>query len=245
MNSLSFFKFKRNNRILFWLGIQHSQDYTHPQFQELKSKWEDFLKLAQSPFVIVENMMTEVYATEKESILKDGEVGFMSFLAKKASVPIKCFEPDRHEEMNLLAKQFGKEKTEYYYFGRAVAQWHSVIKSGDLEKYILPFLKRDENAANWNNFDFTIANMKQIHRNLFNDLLDLNNKNFFLKIEDPFREDNPLKDIAIASGNYRDKIIIENTKFTLQNHDVFMVYGNGHLEMHKNGLCSYSPTPTT
>jgi len=232
----SFFKLQKNNHVLFWNGIEHSCDYKHSQFQKLKIKWGEFLKLAKSPLVIVENNNSKVYPTEERAV-KDGcEVGFMIFLAAKIAVPVKCFEPNRHNEMNYLAGLFSKEKTEYYYFARAVAQWYRVVKNGKVEEYVFSFLKRDEKVSKWDNFDFSIDHMRQIHKNLFGNELDFNDKEFFLKVESPVDESNPLKDVVRASSVYRDISIIESVKSVWKENDIFMVYGRGHQEAHEKGL---------
>ncbi len=231
-----FFELQRNNHILFWNGIQHSRDESHPQFQELKNNWERFFKIATSPLVVVEHQRSKSYTNEEESIKNGGEVGFITFLADKITAPVKCFEPDRHYEMNHLAKLFGKEKTEYHYFARVITQWYKVVKNGSIKEYISPFLKRDQNASDWANFDFSINHMEQIHKNLFGNELNFNDKNFFFKIDDPNCEDNLLKDVVLASDIYRDKSIIEGIKTVWKNNDIFIVYGKDHEKAHRDEL---------
>lgn len=231
-----FFSLKKNNSILFYLGVRHSWNPTDRQFNAIKEKWADFLKIAKNSLVVVESRGWKVYETETEAILKGGEIDFMTYLCHQVNVPISCFEPDRGSEMNALAQQFPKEQIEYYYFARVVAQWHRLTQKVDINSYLLPFLQRDKKASGWNNFEFSIENMKKIHQQLFNAELNFNDAEFFGKIKNPTREDNPLKDIVRASGKYRDQAIIDGIKNAWNQYDLFIVYGEGHAHSHEKIL---------
>ena len=136
MYNLPFFRLEKNNKILFWLGIQHSRDPQHSQWEFIKEKWQQFLKEAKFPMVAVEHALQDMHDTEESAIMNGGEVEFIGFLAKQIGAPVVCFEPDRHLEMNYLAKLFGREKTAYYYFARTVAQWHRLNIKILVEQYI-------------------------------------------------------------------------------------------------------------
>jgi len=236
----SFFKLQKNGHVLFWLGIQHSRDDTHPQFLALKNKWNVFLKCAHSPLVVLEYLDNSTYTDSKTAIHEAGEAAYMLFLSKLAKIPATCFEPDRHHEMNYLAGLFGRERVEYYYFARAVAQWYRIIKEGSIEKYVSPFLRRDQIASEWDDFDFSVTHMAHIHKNLFGNRLKLEDKKFFLKIEDPTRKDNPLQAVVRKSGAFRDDFVIQNVKFAMRNNDIFMVYGRGHQKAHQKKIARLS-----
>ena len=235
-----FFSLKRNDAVLFYLGVCHSWDPNNQKFKAIKEKWVDFLKITQHPFVVVESRGWKIYNEEVEAILNGGEIDFMAYLCHKANVPISCFEPNRGKEMNALLEKFSKEQIEYYYFGRTVAQWHRLTQKPDINSYLLPFLQRDKKASGWDDFEFSIENMKKIHRKFFTTELNFNDVEFSNKIENPTREDNPLKEIARASGKYRDQTIIDGIKNAWnQKHDLFIVYGEGHARSHEKILREY------
>jgi len=235
-----FFSLKRSNVTLFYLGVQHSWNPTNPQFNFIKEKWKDFLKIAKNPLVVVESQGWKVYKTETEAILKGGEINFMAYLCHQANVHISCFEPDRGSEMNALLQQFSKEQIAYYYFARVVAQWHRLTQKPEINAYLSQFLQCDEKASDWNNFVFSIKQMKKIHQQFFKTRLNLNDADFFKKIENPTREDNPLKNVVRASGKYRDQTIIGGIKNVLdKKHDLFILYGKGHAHNHEKTLHDY------
>lgn len=83
--------------------------------------------------------------------------------------------------------------------------------------------------------------MKKIHQQLFKTELNFNDVEFFKKIENPTREDNPLKNIVRASGKYRDQITTVGIKNVWnQGNDLFIVYGESHAHTHKKILRDYS-----
>lgn len=236
-----FFFLKKNNAVLFYLGIQHSWNPANQQFNFIKEKWEEFLKIAKNPLVVVESPGWKVYKTETEAILKGGEINFMAYLCHQKNIAISCFEPDRGSEMSSLSKQFSKEQIAYYYFARVVAQWHRLTQKPEINAYLLEFLQRDEKISGWNNFVFSIEQMGKINQQLFKTKLNFNDADFFKKIENPTREDNPLKNVVRASGKYRDQTIVDGIKNAWnKERDLFILYGKGHARNHEKTLRDYN-----
>jgi hypothetical protein len=233
-----FFSLKSNDgAVLYYLGIRHSRNPQDSLFPAIKGKWNEFLKIAQNPLVVVESREIRLdNADETESIAKGGEVGFMGFLARQSNTPIIGFEPDAKSEADYLLESFSKDRIEYYYFARIVAQWHRLSNRPSVEEYADWHLKRDERTFEWKDFEFTIEHMRAIHQSLFGTVLDLNDLNWFNMIKNPTLENNPLRDVVRASGEYRDKLITENVKnaWIREKKDVFMVYGSGHFEKHQD-----------
>lgn len=231
-----FFSLQRKGRTLFYLGIRHSWDAKDSQYEFINKKWDEIISLAKNPLAIVECIPGEICETKEESILKSGEIGFIGFLAKRDGIPMVCLEPSRNKEMNYLLNFFAKEQVEYYYFGRAVNQWQRLIKKPSIEEYLIPFLKRDKNASGWNDFEFSIENMKKVHKKLFSTEMDFNDVGHFSRVADPTKEDNILKEVVRASGDYRNKAIIDGIKNAWKDKDIFVVYGRGHAVAHQKAL---------
>jgi hypothetical protein len=232
-----FFSLKSvDGAILYYFGVQHSRDPKHPQFAFIKEKWNSFLNLAKASLAIGETKgWKNIPSSEMESIAQGGESLFLAFLANQASVSYVCFEPEIGGEMNSLLKNFSKEQVEYYYFARIAAQWHRLASKPSIEEYVAWNLKRDERVSGWKDFEFSIDHMKEIHMSFFGAALNLNDLDWFQKIANPTREDNPLKGVVCASGEYRDNAIIEGVKnaWLKDKNDVFMVYGSGHAKKYQ------------
>lgn len=232
-----FFTLKNKGKILYYLGVQHSWDPDNPQFDFIKIKWNEFLSSAKNPTGVVESRNWKVFDTENEAILKGGEINFMAYLCNQKDIPISCFEPDRGSEMNALLEHFPREQIEYYYFARVVSQWHRLTQKPAIDSYLSQFLQRDREVSGWKDFEFSVENIKEIHKQLFKTELDFNDAEFFSKIENPTREDNPLKDLVRAVGSCRERAIIKGIKNVWeQGQDLFIVYGRGHALKHEEIL---------
>ena len=237
MNNLPyFFSFKKNNFVLFYLGVGHSWDPTNKQFNLIKGKFTNFLKIAKHPLVVVESQVRKNYDTETEAIIKGGEIGFMDFLCHTNNIPIICFEPNRSEEMTFLSTLFPKEKIAYYYFARVIAQWHRLSEKPEINSYISQFLQRDQKVSGWNNFEFSIEHLEEIHKQLFGSELNFGDINFFKKIENPMRDDNPFIEIVQSLRKYRNSFVIKKIKQIWNENDLFIVYGSGHALEHINEI---------
>jgi hypothetical protein len=235
-----FFSLKhKNGAILYYLGIRHSRNPNDAQFAFIKEKWNEFLTSAKRPLAIVESEGWRVEASdEAESISKGGEAGFIGFLARKSQVPVISFEPDRKTEADHLLKNFSEDQIEYYYFARIISQWHRIKNKPSVEEYAVWHLKRDEQMLGWKDFAFSLEHVEAVHNSLFKTTLNLNDIEWFQIIENPTREENPLKAVVRASATYRDEHIISGVINAWQEkqNDVFMVYGSGHTEKHKKEL---------
>jgi hypothetical protein len=232
-----FFSLDGNNAVLFYLGVRHSWDPKDPQFSFIKEKWGAFLKESKKPSVITESYTEETYKNETEAILKAGEVGFVLYLARSSNIPAYCFEPDRTSEMNHAAALFSKEETAFYYFARTVAQWYRLKQKPHLNEYLAKFLERDRKISGWQDFEFSLNNMAKTQEKLFGTTYDLNSPEFFQKIENPTREDNPLRELVRALGDYRNKVVVDRIKTVWDDgNDLFVVYGRGHAFEHRREL---------
>ncbi|MCL5410384.1 MAG: hypothetical protein M1324_00830 [Patescibacteria group bacterium] len=239
-NTPYFFSLENKGKLLFYLGVKHSWDPADSHFDFIKSKWNEFLSRVKNPFVVVESNW-RIHNTEVEAILQGGEIDFIAYHCNQKNIPISCFEPDRGSEMNFLLKQFSKERIEYYYFARNVSQWHRLTQKPDINPYLLSFLQRDKKVSGWDDFVFSIDHMKEIHRQFFGTELNFGDAEFFKKIENPTREDNPFKDLVRASGSYRDQTVVKNIKNVWdQDKDLFVIYGRGHALNHERLLRDFN-----
>lgn len=235
-----FISLERNNNILFYCGVRHSWNPNDLQFVFLKEAFSQFLKVSKDPMAVVEAQNWVILSDENETIRQGGESSFIAFLCKQKNIPVVCFEPSRGDEMNALLEKFSKEQIEYYYFARTVAQWHRLTEKTEIHSYVNRFLERDKKVTGWNDFDFSITHMGAIHKKLFGDRLDLNDAQFFQKIENPNREDNPLKEVVRASGAIRDDIVAKSIfESWWGGRDLFVVYGNGHTARHINRIQNF------
>lgn len=243
MSTPYFFKLNRKGNPLFYVGVRHSFDPSDPQFKIIEKKWGEFLKHTERnahSLVLVEGGLRPVSKSASESIRKGGEAHFITFLASRSGVETYCPEPSMTRERNWLLRRFKKEEVQYYYFARAVSQWHRSGKRVPFSFYIRPFLLRDERASRWRNFSFSFSHMKKIHQVLFRGKFEEQNQSFFAAITDPTLSTTVINRVAASSSAFRDRFIVRQVKKLWNKHRLFIVYGRSHALIHKPILRNFA-----
>ncbi len=235
------YSLEREGRRIDYFGAEHTRDSAHPQMRELKKSWEDFLSATNNHkrIVFVEGSIREPQATEEESIRSaGGEGGLISFLARQQGIDLHCPEPSSADEAVELLKRFSKEYIAYYYFARAIDQWHRSFKAEvPFMKYIEGHLRQDKNELHWDDFDFSLDHMKQIHRKVFGVDFDEMDANLFYDSSNPARISNPISEVARASNDVRNGFILDEIeKYWNDGFSIFIVYGSGHAVVHEPAL---------
>jgi hypothetical protein len=221
-----FYKIVKKDQFFYFIGPHHIFDPKDKQIKIIKEKWNEFLEVAkkQNCIVLVEGGERPILKTEKEAVLKHGEPGILTYLADKENVQVISPEPDEAEEIQVLSKKFGKEKTIYYYFARMVAQWNRFTKKPKFEKYLGDHLKTYEKMLNWKGFNFTIPHMIKIHDNIHDHKFDKANYDCFNNDSSPMNTN-----VCAASGRHRNlyilSVILDLWK---KGKNIFIVYGSGH-----------------
>lgn len=231
---------QKGNQYFYYFGANHSRDPQNFQYPELKKYWQEFLEKTHSTniIVLVEGGIRKVRENENEAIQKDSEAGLITFLATQAGVHSDSPEPSRNEERNELTKQFTKEEVQYYYFARVAHQWDGLPNPRpSFEEYMGRFLGRDKLGSNWPDFDFSMENMKQIHKTIFDTALDENNKEFFYSIINPTSEKSVINKVARACSTIRNiYTILKIEEFWRQHKNIFVVFGMAHLILQEPAL---------
>jgi hypothetical protein len=202
---------------------------------QAKKFWSEFVKNTdgQKRIVFVESVVHSLKETEEENIQKSGGPGFITFLAAQANIEIYCPEPNRTYEMNKLAENFSKENIAYFYFARSVNGWHRIVDpKPEFDGYIVKYLERDKNMSGWIDFDFSIPNIKKIHKEIFGTEFDQNDSSFFKSIVTPVNKKTISNQIAQSCSDLRNEYIIkEICKYWGMKYSVYIHYGAGHAVM--------------
>lgn len=180
-----------------------------------------------------------------EIIRNQGEPCFALNLATEAGVAVECPEPDYAEEISYVFEQgFSKEAIFAYYLYRIVQQYHQI--PGDkmlVEEYISMFIPRFQRSTNWDGFDYSIDNLKQIGKTIWGPNGDINQCKFRV---DPIpwksRQDSwtIVNDVCQASSNFREAFILNNIiEATKRNDRIFIVYGQTHAVRQEPALRKY------
>ncbi len=237
------FEIKRGGQNLFYFGANHSRDIRDDQYKKLEEYWRNFLDTTKGNdrIVFVEGALRQVWTDPQTSILKDSEAGFITFLASKEGIEISCPEPDAKSERDFLLTKFSNDEIQYYYFARIIPSWYKLPEprptfESHMNMYQMA-AKKGVSEESWSGYDFSLDNMKSVHKSLFDQDFDEHDKDFILSVINPMTEKTIINKIARASSRFRDVSIVSNIVEEWQSgRDIFVVFGFAHAVLQEPAL---------
>lgn len=196
---VSRFKYVPNTHLML-IGVHHGRKPGDPQFRVLESafkSWEQKTKDEQR-VIIVEGRVPNIEGirTDEEAINSErGEVSLIALWGKRHGIGVVSGEPKPlWSEANEVAEKIdndpelvrkglnGKEVTAYYYAARRIPQWLNGEPQDqkNIADYINDIMIENQNAWQWDNFDFSYDNFLRIHNILYEKPFDPTDKEFFL-----------------------------------------------------------------
>lgn len=230
-----FFTLIENNQWLYFLGISHESDPSHPQNNYIKEKWDEFLKLTEGlpRIVFQEGGLRDVSATEEEAITRDGEAGLIRYLSHKSNVEIISPELKKQDQLGLLTGKFERDAVAYFYFARTVDQWLRIKSDTSLELYIKSMFGQTNNYKGWEDFDMSLENFKKLHKRFLGKEFDEKDRmafnNAINPAKDPAKEGTIINEVSQSLQRVRDEYILEQIdKYWSEGRSLFIVYGTSH-----------------
>lgn len=223
------------SNFLYYFGECHSYNPVDPQWLQLKKFWEDYLQKTntQKRIVFTEGGIRPYVKSVEESILTHGGMGLVTHLATRAGINTYSSEPNEKTEREELERKFSREQIQYYYFARAVHQRNGKHEpKPNFEEYIKSFLSGDQINSGWNDFDFSVENMKKIHTEIFHTEFNENDQDFFYNVTNPVIIESVVNEVARTSSIFRDEYIVkEIQKYISEGYSIFAEYGCSHVVM--------------
>lgn len=221
-------KVEGSGKALFFMGSAHSNDPKHPQWDKIRSCFQEFLEHKnQKKHVFVEGGKRSMLDSLDEMIIKDGDPGLTQFLAKEGGVPYSSPEPNRTEEVDfLLSEGYTAKQIIAYYFARQLEQW---IRGGrksnpDWRAYLTDTIDRYAKIHSWEGEDLSLENVIKIYEEVYGHKLEPENQKLLNS------ESNPgLVPLVSACSQLRDRALFTAIYEKWSDGcDVFVTYGSGH-----------------
>lgn len=228
------FVVKKNNQCLYYFGSTHTYDPKHPQFEILERFFAEFLQSTngQNRIMLVEGGTRSVKENKEEAILEGSEMHYAVYLADKEGVPSSSPEISDKLKFEKLLEKYTKEEIAYFDFAQICYQWNNMTEKPDFEEYINQFLKRNQEDVGWNDFDFSIENMKLIQNKIFGREFNKSDKQFFYDIVNPTIEKTIINKISREDSDIRDHYILDQIeKYWNEGKSMFIIYGCSHAVM--------------
>ena len=225
---------------IYYFGSKHSFDPEDKQFASIEKMWDEFVTktVGQKRLAVLEGGNRPALETREKAILEGGEMHFVAFLAKQANIATISPEPPEPFRFSEMLKHFSKEEIAYYDFAMVCYQWNNKEVKPDFDEYVSSFLKANERDSGWNDFDFAVAHLTEIHKKLFNQDFDKDDKKFFYDIINPTTELSVINKISrFEDSGFRDHYILaEIEKYWKEGNSLFVSYGCSHAVMHEQVL---------
>ena len=234
------FSEEKGSQKLVYFGARHSFDPQDPQFDQIEKLWNEMKThyLSEKMVVVIEGGFMNNEYERDEYITRAGESGLLIYLAKKANVEIKCFEPG-NKLFNTLTKEYTKEEIFYHQMAQRALQWNKLTRKPDFEEYTIQFLKKLQEETGWNDFEFSLAHVKKIHTNIFSKPFNETDQNFFQSIVTPTNDSTVINKISRGMDVVRDIAIVQGILDEWQKgKSVFVVYGASHAVIQERALKS-------
>lgn len=217
---------KNNSKHLIMYGCRHSFNPTDTMLLDIQSKFEKM----KPDFAFNEGGNWPIFESRNETVMKSGEQGFLRFLCKKDSVPVRSYEPQPINEYEYLISKFEKDDVLLMYFCRQIAQ----IQNNQAIKDFKGFLINDYLTGLKNSglpIDNPEKEYQKISKNyevLFGNIVNTNEFNPENVL--PIFNKTILNEINRTSVNFRDLHIVNEIKNVLEKNDkVFVLIGGSHV----------------
>lgn len=233
------YSIKSGSQILYYFGSKHVWDPLHPQFELLQKEWQEFLQKTtglKSVVVVEGNVNLDNITTLEEVVEKYGESGAIVFLANQAHIPSSRPEPTIKDEVEELLKVFSRDEIFYFYMIRGIVSWQRAVVRKDFDEFVKINAKRYKDALDWHDFDFSFELVKKIHKQIFSEEFDQNDKELFKILNSMFGR-TKITEIAKKSIKIRDFSIMECIeKYWQEGYCLFIVYGSVHAVMQERAI---------
>lgn len=233
-------EFRNGKKQLVFCGVNHltdNADVENPMFEKIEQKFFDF-----APDIAVNeggDVSKKVYASKRQAIAKDGEIGLLKILAD--SLKIKTVDGDMSAplEFKELLKHYSKGEFLAYIVTERL-MWslkgEHVNDTNEIKKRYAQFLSgyiiKNGGVAlmpTEQTFDFYTSNYEKLVDRKF-DIGQLEPTN-------PFEPNGKFQEIGRKSKEIRDQYLLGTIDDLLDQHDkVFVVFGGWHLLTCEPGL---------
>ncbi len=219
--------FKNKNKELLYLGVNHTFDPENPLFDQIKKEFNKF-----KPKIALWEGHPEIDIPSEKRAKECGEATYLIYLAEKAHIPNETLEASLKDDIYYQFTKFSKDEVFAFFILRGM----NTLKDSkpntsekDIVNWINKRIKNFESTYVWDNYDFSISNLKKIFKEITSKNLDFNLHNWEKETISPNYNSSVLNEIFRSSIEFRDIYTIKVIQEKISNYDrVFVIMGGIH-----------------
>ena len=219
-------KFNFKNKEIIFIGTNHG-----PEKEKINYLKKNILLLKPDLILIEGGFENATFKSEKESINKGWELGFVSFFAKKNKISLKGNDPSDEECINFIASKYSKDLAFLYFILRnlnMLLKQNPEQSNNDKIKIILEDFRKN---SKWD-YNFSWKKFLHLFEKEFKELFNINKDytNYFNPNLNLSRFNYISKKLSLFRDNF-----IENklTEYLQYNNKILIIKGGGHFENYK------------
>ena len=239
-----------NKKQLLFYGEMHSNDPKNKQYQEIENAFNDFKpdlvvieginKLSKnSPKNIKDTSILKIKSESFETLInKCGAPCYVCKIAADNNIPVICPEPPEKDKIDwLIKKGFTQDQIFALWSFEVVNQYLRLQQKPPFDDYISPFLSHFKNQWAWQDYDFSINQMKRVGNLFYGIELNLQDTLFYDRRTSPNSDGTIINKLSAKDTYFRDNYIVNEIKGYLHDYNrIFIVYGASHAIMQEKAL---------
>jgi len=224
---------------LVYYGAFHKVDPSHPQFQDIEQKWENF----KPTLAYCEGILWPLEKTRTNAIRNYGEQGLITYLAARDGIQIECIDPTLTEQAIYLKKSFPPHLVKVYYVMRQAAIDRMLKRDFNAAKCADRYLRKFRQIEGYENLPNNFREYKKLVSILFPGLDEWEKVPYFYFHHQ--ESGDFLARIHKKLNSFRDQIMINKiVKALKRGQRIFAIVGRSHVVIQEAALVSLSsPSP--
>lgn len=223
----------RDDQQLVFFGSEHTADPTHPQFDILQTRWQDFVgKAPEMPMVLIEgssDVLSRQPETRDQAIAEGAEPELMVYFAQNDGVAIDSAEPRDIDLATQLAAEFEKDEVMLFHVISYLAFWNQPPVRGDIDESLGKLVDYLAAKFGWQEQGYSPQQIRNLYRQAVNEELNTHDGRALGDLVTPFSDKTVINKIARRSGDLRDAHLLTKIRNLWQNgHSLFVVFGAAH-----------------
>lgn len=225
-------KFAKGDKTLVFFGSVHGSDLSQIKYIL------DEINLLNPEIILIEGGFEKAtFPGEQESIEKAGELGFVSYLAKKRKILMIGGEPSEKECVSFVEKNYERDSAFFYFALKSINNFFKIkLKINfTIDEKINMSLNQFKQNSDWNDYDYSFAHFQNVFRRFADE--EFSPENDYADFFNILPDKSVSNEISKKLESFKDDFLLDKIKNAMQaNNHIFVIKGKDCLSRIKDSL---------